>query len=104
VAESAVLDLSCSPPDLTSVAISGPCAAADASTAPSDYVRGNQITLFSGDGVECHVTLTFADGFVYSADVKFTSTTDSCGTETIKPTQSTFKVKAPGSTCADAGG
>jgi hypothetical protein len=56
----------------------------------------------------CHVELTFVTGFVYSADVTFTSQSAGCagcGT-TIGPTQGQFMVNNPSSTCVavpDAG-
>ncbi len=103
VRQLAVFDLSCAPTDLTTVDVSVPCAAADASTDPSNYVRGNQIWISSGVSGTCHVALTFATGFTYSADVTFTATTDSCGTTDVRATQTVFAVDNPSSTCPDGG-
>jgi hypothetical protein len=106
----ASFDLSCGPTDLTSVLLSGPCATGDAS--PSNYVDMHDTTLLSvgspSPGV-CHVELTFATGFDYSADVTFVSETDNGSPGCplcppfIAPTQGTFEVNNPSTTCQDAG-
>jgi hypothetical protein len=103
------LDLACGPTDLTGVTISGPCATGDAS--PSNYVWGpnsNYVSFTSASPGVCHVELTFATGFIYSADVTFayqTSGTHECTPcpAFIAPTQSMFMVNDPNTTCVGAG-
>lgn len=107
--------LTCAPTDLTDVSVSGPCSVADSS--PSTFLSSPTSTSLeigsAGPGV-CHVMLTFATGFTYSADVTFVSQTDpapsgcpSCSPY-ITATQRTFAVNNPDATClatgADAGG
>jgi len=99
----AVFDLSCAPTDLVAVDVSGPCATADASTAPADYVRGTQIGIGSATAGVCHLVLTFATGFTYAADVTFTKTADACGASIVQPTQASFTVDNPTSTCTGGG-
>ena len=103
IGKPAIFDLSCTSSDLTAVNVSGPCAVADAGTAPDLYVRGGQIAIFSKVAGVCHVDLTFMSGSTYSTAVTFTATVDDCGTTTVEPTQSTFAVDNPSSTCADGG-
>jgi hypothetical protein len=97
--------LSCSPSDLTSVTASGPCALADANPEPA----GTFLSIYSPSAGLCHVTLTFATGFTQSADVTFVSRTDpeppGCATCSpyIAPTQRTFMVSNPPTTCIEAG-
>jgi hypothetical protein len=105
---SAIFDLSCGATDLTSVALSGPCATGDAS--PSNYLSGQSVEVSSPTPGVCHVDLTFATGFTYSADVTFESHTINqpiCdGTEIrpyVAPTQTPFTVNTPSTTCVDAG-
>jgi hypothetical protein len=102
-------DLACAPNDLTVVKVSGPCSLSNMSTDPADYSGNGELgtgKLAIGSQVAglCHVTLTFASGFVYSTDVTFTGTSDDCGTGFISPTQSVFVVNNPSSTCTDGGG
>jgi hypothetical protein len=57
---------------------------------------------------DCHVVLTFATGFTYSADVRFTLQTDTqpsgCQPPSYTaPTQKAFTVNNPPETCGDAG-
>jgi hypothetical protein len=101
----AIFDLSCGATDLTSVVLSGPCATGDAS--PSNYLDGGSSVIISSPspGV-CHVELTFATGFTYSADVTFVS--EGAGGQCVcprntAPTQTTFTVNNPSTTCLDAG-
>jgi hypothetical protein len=103
----AIFDLSCGPTDLTSVVISGPCATGDASL--SNHVSGSEsqyVSLSSPSPGVCHVELTFATGFTYSADVTFVSESVvgpcACPSSTA-PTQNTFMVNNPSTTCVDAG-
>jgi hypothetical protein len=103
----AVFSLSCHPTDLTSVAVSGPCAMNDASLA--NYVFGPYIDVSSPSPGMCHVELRFASGFTYSADVSFGLQMDSsppgCGQcpPHIGPIHGTFTVNNPSTTCVDAG-
>jgi hypothetical protein len=99
----AIFDLSCASTDLTAVDVSGPCAVADAGTSPGFYVRGGQIAISSDVAGVCHVQLTFVSGPTYSTAVTFSATVDDCGTTSVEPTQSTFTVDNPSSTCADGG-
>jgi hypothetical protein len=74
--EPAIFNLSCGPTDLTSVALSGPCSIGDAS--PPNYLFGpasTSLAFSSPSPGQCHVVLTFATGFTYSADVTFASQT-----------------------------
>jgi hypothetical protein len=103
--------LSCDSTDLTSVLLSGPCATGDAS--PSNYFFGSYtsfVHVVSPSPGVCHVELTFATGFTYSADVQFTEQSDNepshCACSSyVAPvsTQSTFVVNNPSTTCVDAG-
>jgi hypothetical protein len=106
----AKFELSCGSTDLTSVVVAGPCATGDAS--PSGYLSGSDgqyVLLSSWSPGVCSVALMFATGFTYSAEVTFVSQTEgndpnrcSCQT-TISPTQTTFTVNNPSTTCVDAG-
>lgn len=107
--QGALFNLSCAPIDLTSVVLSGPCATGDAS--PSNYVFGNRpyVLIRSPSAGVCHVELIFTTGFTYSTDVTFILQTDQ-GTPGcpgcrphVTPTQSTFMVNNPSTTCGDAG-
>jgi hypothetical protein len=104
----ATFELACSPSDLTAVNVSGPCSSSNMGSDPTDHYGNDEVgrgKLEVGSQVAglCHVDLTFASGFVYSTDVTFTGTSDSCGTGFISPTQSVFAVNNPDSTCADGG-
>jgi len=104
----ATFHLTCSPNDLVKVEASGPC------TAPPDaglsyYTgAGSEIDVAVGSPVpgSCHIVLTFATGFTYSADVTFTTQT-SCGHCPYEaPTSGRFQVNNPPDTCValpDAG-
>jgi len=105
----ATFNLSCDPTDLTSVVLSGPCATGEAGL--STYVVAGEPYVHIGSlgpGV-CHVQLAFSNGFTYSAEVTFVSQTDDSGPgcppcpSYIAPTQSTFMVNNPSTTCQDAG-
>lgn len=104
--EPATFDLSCSGSDLTDVTLSGPCSSDHDAANPSTYLSGRPSlgvgSLAPGD---CHVTLTFGTGFVYSADVMFVLQTDpepsgcpACPAYVV-PTQRSFMVNNPGATC-----
>jgi len=107
--QAAVFRLSCGPTDLVSVVLSGPCSVGDAGS--SSYLFGPEnasLAVSSPSAGVCHVTLTFATGFTYAADVTFTlqSQNDPPGCPVwhyTTPTQPTFVVNNPGSTCVDAG-
>jgi hypothetical protein len=106
----AELDLSCAASDLTSVVVTGPCAEGDAN--PDNYLdRYNERYLFLGSATPgvCHVELIFATGFTYSTDVTFESVAQpglpgcpGCAPY-VGPTQTTFVVDNPSSTCGDGG-
>jgi hypothetical protein len=105
---SAIFDLSCVATDLVTVALSGVCATGDAS--PSNYLSGQSVEISSQTPGVCHVELMFATGFTYSTEVEFTSKTwpieycNGSGSESyIGPTQVTFSVNNPSTTCVDAG-
>ena len=72
--QSAILQLSCGPTDLVSVALSGPCSIGDASI--SNLAASPSLAISSPSPGVCHVTLTFATGFTYSADVTFIAQND----------------------------
>ena len=96
-------NLACVPNDLTAATVSGPCAANPGGDL-TEYVKGRgQLSFVSPTDGVCHLVLTFASGFSYSADVTFTRTSDSCGRATVSPTQSSFMVDNPSSTCTDGG-
>lgn len=105
----AVFQLSCGPTDLLNVALSGVCSVGDAG--PSSYLFGPasmSLAIHSSNAGNCHVSLTFATGFSYSADVTFTLQTDTTypdchGCSYTVPTQQTFIVDNPSGTCMDAG-
>jgi hypothetical protein len=102
----ATFNLSCSPNDLVSVLASGPCAMPDAGLAWYTGVGSEwSVGVGSPSPGECHVVLTFATGFTYSADVTFTSqTAESCKgcPPYIGPTSGPFTVNNPATTCLDA--
>ncbi|HTA88147.1 MAG TPA: hypothetical protein VK745_01175 [Polyangiaceae bacterium] len=96
-------NLACAPNDLTTATVSGPCAGSTGGDL-TQYVKGRgQLVFVSPSEGVCHLKLTFASGFSYGADVTFTSMSDSCGRATVSPTQSTFAVDNPSSTCTDGG-
>ena len=118
--EPAIFHLSCTSSDLTGVETTGPCErdaglsltrGDDAAWVGTVFVQGQS------PGV-CHVKLTFATGFTYSADVTFaTQSGGVCGGPQCKcgdilaPTSGPFTVDNPSDTCVaepdsgeDAGG
>jgi hypothetical protein len=106
--EPAVFELSCGSTDLTSVVATGPCATPYARA--SSYVGDGMVMVASQSAGACHVVLTFATGFTYSADVTFTSKPGGvCGGPQCKcpdPALSTsgpIPVNNPSNTCVDAG-
>jgi hypothetical protein len=104
---SAEFTLTCSSTDLQSVVATGPCAVPDASLA--SYVGSDTLLVPSQGPGDCHVELTFATGFTYSADVTFVSKPGGvcggpqckCG-DYIVPTSGPFTVNNPSTTCVDA--
>jgi hypothetical protein len=105
----AIFQLSCGPTDLTSVSLSGACATADASPTGDAFGSASaSVAVTSPNPGQCHVVLTFATGFTYTADVTFTVQTDNggpgCPSSTYTaPTQQSFTVHNPSTTCVDAG-
>jgi hypothetical protein len=115
---SATFELSCVPTDLSAVAVSGPCAAGDAGASiyvsPSSgsyasLAETQYVYVSSPNAGVCHVVLTFANGFIYGADVTFAALTDDslpgcppCPSY-VGPTQGTFLVPNPKGTCVDGG-
>jgi len=106
-AASATFHLACSPNNLTAVSATGPCSMPDASLA---WYTGTatkwDVAVFSPRPGECHIELTFATGFVYSADVTFTRQT--AGTcrgcpSYIGPISGGFTVDNPSDTCVAGG-
>jgi hypothetical protein len=100
----ATFNLSCSATDLTNVAVSGPCTAV--ADTPSNLVFEQSIPIYSPSPGVCHVELTFATGFTYSTDVTFTSQSanpSACCPLLTAPTQTSFTVNNPSTTCVDAG-
>jgi hypothetical protein len=97
---------SCGPTDLASVVVSGPCSIGDASI--SNLAASPSLAISSPTPGVCHVTLTFATGFTYSADVTFIAQNDGdtpgCPVwQYTAPTQRAFTVNNPSTTCVDAG-
>jgi hypothetical protein len=104
--QSATFQLSCGPTDLVSVALSGPCSDGDASI--SDLAASASFGISSPSPGVCHVTLTFATGFTYSADVTFILQNDGdtpgCPVwHYTAPTQRAFTVNNPSTTCVGTG-
>jgi hypothetical protein len=102
----ATFELTCDSPDITSVAVSGPC---EIDAGASSYVSPRSIAIANSPtpGV-CHVELTFATGFTYATDVTFEPQPfTQCGGGQVdyyvEPTQSTFAVNTPPAPCGDAG-
>lgn len=107
----ATFDLSCAPSDLASITLTGPCAYSDAGSTTyveHDWLRP-WIKIASGRPGVCSVALLFANGFAYSADVDFVlqagGAPPGCPAcpASVTPTQSTFAVNNPSTTCVDAG-
>jgi hypothetical protein len=69
-------------------------------------VAGQSISINSASAGVCHVELTFATGFTYSTAVTFESQSAPkppvCCPLLTAPTQSTFTVNNPSTTCVDA--
>jgi hypothetical protein len=106
--ESAIFQLSCTSADLTGVATTGPCARdAGLSLTRSDDAAwvGTVFVQGQSPGV-CHVELTFATGFTYSAAVTFAAEPGGvCGGPQCKcgdylaATSGPFTVNNPSDTC-----
>jgi hypothetical protein len=105
----AIFDLSCGPTDVVNIGLSGACSTGDASSSADVFgATSASVAVSSPNPGVCHVVLTFATGFNYSADVTFLSQTDSpppgCPvSHYTAPTQRTFTVNNPSNTCVDAG-
>ncbi len=103
------LDLSCTPNDLVSVALSGACAVTTDASDPRTYDYGGAAVYVRtyAPGV-CTVKLTFASGFVFSTDIDFEPQPwagSACGgcPSIVAPKQSRYVVANPATTCVDAG-
>lgn len=111
----ATLDLSCAPSAVTSADLTGPCKPpADASLVVSGlgfscplaaqipFVDCKQVSFFSDATGDCHVSLTFATGFMYSADVHFATSAPTCGCpaeQGLFPSPAVLTVNDPDVTC-----
>jgi hypothetical protein len=80
----------------------------DASLA--SYMGNHAVFVDSEDAGVCHIELTFAGGFTYTADVTFAwQPGGTCGGAQCKcgdylaPTSGRFAVNNPSTTCIDAG-
>jgi hypothetical protein len=108
------LELSCGPSDLTAVQLTGPCPAVG-DGGVGEYVNGNMHRLVSFGATSpgtCHVTLVFATGYTFAADVTFSSTNPGCPgcAPVLTPSPPWIMVNNPSDTCvldsgvdADAG-
>lgn len=98
------LELSCGPSDLSRVQLTGSCASAASNAGPYG-ADSKWVGFTSYEAGACHFTLDFASGFTYSGDVTFTEANPGCGCPSyLAPSQGTFVVSNPNSTCpADAG-
>ncbi len=107
-------DFSCITMGPTTIAASGPCAMGDAGSTvyPQDIIQEMYTNLGSSGPGTCHIVLTFATGFTYSADVtfkmrKYSEDQPGCHPLTcpdyLAPTQERFTVDNPSNTCLDAG-
>jgi hypothetical protein len=100
----ALFNLSCAPTNLADVMVTGVCANHDAGSSYSVQDSGVWINSLT-PGV-CHLVLRFSSGFTYSADLTFTSSTQTggcCPGTSVFPTKDTYVVDNPSSTCVDAG-
>ncbi len=70
---------------------------------PRAFLRVQDRELRVGDAGVCHVGLTFAGGFTYSADVTFFEQSQGCGPPLIQPSQGALAVSNPSTTCLEAG-
>jgi len=102
--EPATLDLSC-PSVVTSALSTGGCIASRCLEKDGGSCAQPVVPIEPTEAGDCHVDLTLAGGFQYAIDVTFVqATTESCCPCTsIGPTQSTFAVDNPSTTCLDAG-
>jgi hypothetical protein len=102
--EPATLNLSC-PSLVTSVASTGGCTASRCQAKDGGSCAQAQVSIEPTQAGVCHVDLTLASGFQYSTDLTFVKTTSEsiCPCTSIGPTESTFIVDNPSTTCVDAG-
>jgi hypothetical protein len=105
----AIFNLSC-PTDPPQITLSGSCAAGDAGPSNGQLNQAlNVVTVTSPNPGNCHVVLSFATGFTFSADVTFVTHIETdppgsnCTSPYTGPTQSMFTVNNPSDTCVDAG-
>jgi hypothetical protein len=102
-ASSATFLMSCNPNDLVAITTNGPCTNSDAGLS---WYTGAETkwaaAVFAASPGTCHVVLTFATGFTYSADVTFTEQSQSCGCPSyVGPNgPGGFQVNNPPDTCA----
>jgi hypothetical protein len=102
----AILELSCGPTDLTDVSLSGSCSTGDAGLSSLFGSTTNSLAVTSARPGDCHVILTFANGFTSSTDLTFVSQTlhEGCVNEVYTvPTMRTVAIDNPPDTCLDAG-
>jgi len=109
--EPATLDLACAPTDLASVVLTGSCASNK--TDPGLYVGGSPPNEYvtvptptSSPGL-CHVELQFANGYMFSTDIQFSSKNfgdQQCPDNAIVASPQTVMVNNPSATCVDGGG
>jgi hypothetical protein len=103
----AVFNLPCSATNLQRVVATGPCATPEASTA--SYMGNDAVFVRSQAPGLCHIELTFATGFTYSADITFASQPGGvCGgpqctcPDYVAPTSGPVTIGSS-MACADAG-
>jgi hypothetical protein len=122
--QAVALDLSCAPDVVTSATLGGPCAplppgdasGSGGSGAPSPgficdvatqtpFVDCRTVFFFASGPGDCHVALTFANGFTYAADVHYGTAPQDCEcADTLVPSVAVLAVKEPLAACvADAG-
>jgi hypothetical protein len=100
---SAALLLSCGPSDLTAVKLSGPCPPLG-DGGVGEYVSGTTGRLVSFGATNagtCHVTLVFATGYTFAADVTFLYASGGCPgcAQVLMPTTGSIMVNNPNDTC-----
>jgi len=101
-------EFACAPAQVPGVVLSGVCFVGDAGPPAYNPIRygENGVAVSSLNPGLCNVELTFDTGFVFSEDVTFVlrGQSNGCGDYTYTaPTQGTFVVNNPDSTCVDAG-
>jgi hypothetical protein len=101
---SATLNLSC-PSVVASLLVTGGCTAGVCLPKGAGPCAQALIPIESVQAGVCHVDLTLEGGFQYATDITFVQTTSQsgCPCTSTGPTQATFPVDNPSTTCADAG-